>query len=487
MALSHDQVPVPRVTDGRLVRQRQLWVGTAVLVGAVTLALTLIYIAGIANPGANLHRFPIAVVNNDAGAVFGGRQVNLGQQVAQGLAGAPDPQQRLDLRLVSLTQAQAQLDTGRVYGAVVIPADFSASLAALTRPPAGNGASARPTINLLTNPRAGSLGVSLTTATMTPALAAVSKQIGQSLTRLAGAAGPPSSVAAALQLADPVAVSTVGYKPLPGNAGFGLTSFYYGLIAVLAGFLGASIIGPTIDSALGYGATEVGPNRRQRLPVSITRTDTLLAKWAISVGLAPLLAGLIVVGGALILRVYTPYPLLLWAFLTAVVAVVGIGTQALLAAFGTLGQLFAMLIFVALALPSSGGTVPLQAVPSFYRVVATFEPLRPILDGIRAIMYFDARADAGLARAWLMTAVGLVVWIAFGLTVTLHYDRRGLYRIKPDVLQALYATLPAYQARVAARTPTTSQALGHSEPTARAQTRSAATAHASVQQPDQRR
>jgi hypothetical protein len=63
-------------------------------------------------------------------------------------------------------------------------------------------------------------------------------------------------------------------------------------------------------------------------------------------------------------------------------------------------------VFVYLALASSGGTVPLDALSGFFRFLANFEPLRQILDGIRAIVYFDARGDAGLNRAWLASGPG---------------------------------------------------------------------------------
>ena len=107
---------------------------------------------------------------------------------------------------------------------------------------------------------------------------------------------------------------------------------------------------------------------------------------------------------------------------------VAIGTLVLFAALGTLGKLAALLIFVYLALASSGGTVPLTALSGFFRLIANFEPLRQILDGVRAILYFDARGDAGLTRAFVATGLGLVFWLVLGVLVTRWYDRRGLHR-----------------------------------------------------------
>jgi ABC-type polysaccharide/polyol phosphate export permease len=103
--------------------------------------------------------------------------------------------------------------------------------------------------------------------------------------------------------------------------------------------------------------------------------------------------------------------------------------QAINATFGGIGQLVSMFVFIVLALPSSGATIPLQALPDFYRFLARFEPMRQLSDGIRAILYFDARADAGLARAWIMIAVGTVLALLLGWVMTSYYDRKGLRRL----------------------------------------------------------
>jgi uncharacterized phage infection (PIP) family protein YhgE len=85
-------------------------------------------------------------------------------------------------------------------------------------------------------------------------------------------------------------------------------------------------------------------------------------------------------------------------------------------------------------LASSGGTIPVQAVPGFYRFISNFEPLRQVLGGVRATIYFNAVGDAGLAHAWLMTGIGFVIWLVLGLAITGSYDKRGLDRIQSDLL-----------------------------------------------------
>ena len=49
----------------------------------------------------------------------------------------------------------------------------------------------------------------------------------------------------------------------------------------MAGFLSATLINSSIDAALGYGATELGPHWRTRRPVAINLVLTLLVMWAL--------------------------------------------------------------------------------------------------------------------------------------------------------------------------------------------------------------
>jgi ABC-type multidrug transport system permease subunit len=126
---------------------------------------------------------------------------------------------------------------------------------------------------------------------------------------------------------------------------------------------------------------------------------------------------------------------------------VAAGTTALFAALGSLGQLVAMIVFIYLALASSGGTVPLQAVPGFFRLIGHVEPLRQILDGVRSIIYFNARGDAGLAQSWLVVGCELVFWVVLGSVVTRSYDRRGLYRMQPELMEYVNRVADTYTQR----------------------------------------
>jgi uncharacterized phage infection (PIP) family protein YhgE len=201
------------------------------------------------------------------------------------------------------------------------------------------------------------------------------------------------------------------------------------------------MISPTIMP----GEPEIGPVWRQRQPVAISRWQTLLAKWVMATGLTIVLTGLMLAAAVGILNMNAPDIGLLWLLTWFAATVVAIGTLVLFAALGTVGQIVALLVFVYLALASSGGTVPLDALSGFFKFLANFEPLRQILDGVRAILYFGARGEAGLTRAWVASGLGLLFWVALGILVTTWYDRKHLDRMPPDLMAYVDRAVLAYR------------------------------------------
>lgn len=366
-----------------------------------------------------MSHLPIGLVDQDTGPL-GGRFVH-------GIATAPDPHGRVSWKALSPPAAKDRLDSGRIHGAVVVPAGFTAALTAIVRPGTAPRDAGQPYVTLLTDPGAGSLASSLATGAEQRAVKAASRVLGA---RLARQVASPT-VTQRMLPADPVTTATATGHVIGPRTGLGRTAFYFSLIVVLTGFLGANIVSAGVDAALGYAPSELGPLRRMRAPVHITRTQTLLVKMVMSVVLSVLTTSVVLLATAVIVRLDLPHAGLLWIFAVCASAVVGLGAQAILAVFGGIGQIVSMLFFVAPAIPSAGATVPLEAVPGFYRGLAWFEPLRPITEGVRAIVYFDARADAGLARAWLMLGVGLAVALLLGFGVAHFYDRRGLHRARP--------------------------------------------------------
>ncbi|MFF4803631.1 YhgE/Pip domain-containing protein [Streptomyces sp. NPDC001351] len=418
----------PQARAVTLLGRPKLWLMPTVLTGLLAFLLALLYMGGIVNPQRDLHHLPIALVNADTGKPPAGQQQNAGTQIAAAIT-ADKSNDKAQWRTRTLAQAQDDLDSGKVYGALVIPSDFTASITALTTP----GATARPTMTVLTNPGKGSLGSSLASQITTATAHQASQAIGRQLT---AAVGTRANSTVKLLLADPVNVVTQVGHPIGSHSGLGLSAFYYTLLLVLAGFLGGNVINNAVDTALGYADNEIGPWHTRRPTVPINRTQTLLLKMAMTAGITVISVSLVMLATISLLGMDATHIPLLWIYSYCASLAVGLGVQAINAAFGGIGQLVSMFVFIVLGLPSSGATVPLQAIPGFYRFLSHFEPMRQLSDGVRAILYFEARGDAGLTRSWIMIAVGAALGLLFGFAMTRYYDRRGLQRLTPQPVHA---------------------------------------------------
>lgn len=405
----------------KATRTVRFWVVPIVITLAVLSALAGLYLGGILKPTSNLRHFPIAVVNEDAGPV--------GKQVLNGVVLALN-QDKFDIRLLSREQALHQLDTARVYGAAVIPPDFSSKLRDLPQSAAGPGTANRPVITVLTNPRAGTLGSNIAGQTLTKAMSRADHQVGERLTAQVSAqtGGAPLPGAVSLLLGSPIEIQSAVHNALPDGTGNGLSAFYYSLLLLLAGFTGSIVVSTLVDSMLGYAPAEFGPVYRFAEQVKISRFRTLLVKWTLMTVLA-LLTSAVYMAIAKALGMPFQHGLRLWLYGVFAIAAVGVTSTSLIAVLGMLGLLVSMLIFVILGLPSAGATVPLEAAPSFFTWLAKFEPMHQVFLGTRALLYLDGRGDAGLSQALTLTAIGLIIGLLLGGIVTRIYDRRGYHRV----------------------------------------------------------
>lgn len=174
----------------------------------------LLYVGGNVNPRGNLRDLPVALVNADTGADAGGHRVNLGEQVVSGIEKAAEGDKSIDWQIVSREEADKRLGRGKVFGALVIPKDFSATVTALVAPPSAPQAKpAPPTLTVLTNQAAGSIGSSMSSQAAQKAAHAASAQIGQELLKQGAAQKTPLPTAAQLKLADPVTVTVADGHP----------------------------------------------------------------------------------------------------------------------------------------------------------------------------------------------------------------------------------------------------------------------------------
>jgi YhgE/Pip-like protein len=429
----------------KLLSHPSAWAAPVVIVVAICAVMSLLYLGGSVNPSLHIKDFPVAVVNQDAGtSLADGTELQVGETAAEAVVSGVDPEQ-FDVQRLTLEEAKSRMDRGELYGAIVFPADLSADLVEYAGVTARGEAISQPAVEVLTNPRIGSAATTTVTRLGESALRNVDTQVGQQLEGLAQrlnatqapSTGGPAELSglATAALEAPLDIQVGAYRPLPDGTGAGISAFYYVLLLVLAGFTGSMTAGTLIDSRLGFTITEVGP-RYMLLPHSgISRRATLIFKWAVMAVIA-LSVSAVYLAISQFLDMPIEHPVLLWAFGAAAIFSVATLAQAIQAAAGSLGMIVNLFIFIILAMPSAGATIPLEMLPNFYRWLATFEPMHQLYLGTRSILYFDATAESGLARGLIATAVFAAIGLLVGLVATTIYDRKGLNRRVPSSVAA---------------------------------------------------
>ncbi|WP_128435402.1 DUF3533 domain-containing protein [Streptomyces cyaneus] len=412
----------------RVLRAKPLWIANGVITGVLALLFAVFYVGANIDPAGHLTKLPVGLVNADKGAAVGGKQVNLGAGITESIKKSAADGDKIDWKVLDEKEMKEELGKGRLFGALVVPADFTSSATALTGT-AATGTPARPTLTVLTNQSAGSLGSGLARTATTQAAENASLQVGKELTAQIGTAKAKLPTAARVLLTDPAAVTVQDGHPLDPHSGLGLTAFYYALTLVVVGMLSANVISGQVDHALGYTHNDMGPLRLHRPLIRATRIQTLAISSTLMTGLSLLMGTMVMAGAVGIMGMDAAHLPLLWLYSVCAIAVTGIGALTLLAVFGTPGMLLVTLVFIGMAVPTAGATTPIEALPGFYRFLSEFEPLRQITGGIRSILYYDAQGDAGLTRGWVMMAAGLVAAALFGFGVLGWYDRKGLHRI----------------------------------------------------------
>ncbi len=408
------------LANPKATRTVLFWTLPVVITLAVLGALASFYLGGILRPMTNLRHFPVAILNEDAGPT--------GAQVVKGMLSGFDTD-AYDVRLLNHDQAKQQMDDAQLYGVAVIPPNFSSKLQAYAKSALTPGRVERPIIIISTNPRAGALGASIAGQTLQRAVAMVDHRVGERLSQeVAHQTGQkPESGAATLLLANPIEAKSTVHNALPDGTGNGLSASYYALLLLLAGFVGSLVIGMTVNSMLGLKTAAIIPIHQSTEVGQISRFRTLLIKWAMTVALALLTsAGYILIATKLGMPVQNS--LALWLFGVLVIAAVGITSTSLIAALGGIGVLVSLFLFVVLGLPTAGETVPVEATPAFFGWLSKFDPMHQTFLGARALLYLDGRADAGLSHSLVLTAIGLVIGLLFGVIVTRLYDRRNGHR-----------------------------------------------------------
>lgn len=398
-----------------VLSNRRIWAFT-ILGGIFATVLALAYFGAFADPEERLDVVPVVAVNLDAGA---GDQ-NFGAAVVDGIEQLPADAPGEWSVVGGLDEAEELLANQDAYAAVVIPESFSADLLALADPQN----TARPAIQILTNPGAGAMASNSSEQIATGAVGQISAQIGADL---AQAAGDPNALDPVV-VADPIQPVSEPFSAPGDNTALGMASFYFGLVLMICGFLITNISNLGIDNQLGYMPEDLGPKRVIHDPAVASRRSVLLGKMAVMTVASLVMSTALVATAVVGLDMAVDNVAALWWFTTFGIWVTSMIMLALTNVVGTPALLLGLLFLFVLGVPSSGGIYPHELMPGVFQVLGEFLPMRAVVDGARSIFFYDAALDTGLGRALLTLGLWGAGALALGLAGTSAFDRRGLHR-----------------------------------------------------------
>ena len=397
----------------------------AAVLGAALFAfiMTFSYLGAFLDPEGNIRGVPFALVNEDEGAVVAGQAFNFGQEVvAEVTSPTSELGDRVDWTMLSTREeAAARIHDDRSYAAIVIPADFSARLVQILIP--GTSSPAAAEIEVLTNPAAGAFAGVASQQLVTGIVDRVSETAQQRLLQTAASVGltiPPQS---AVAMSEPVQQKVTVEAPIGLKTGRGMAPFYFALMMMLAGYLGAIAISFSVDFQAGVRDLVVFSRRVSRP----SRQLSVFRLWFTKVPLVVIMAAL---AGALqtwmavgLLDMPAPHPVWLGLFAALGILAVAMTTLVLLTALGETGITVALLLTTIFGVPSAGGVYPIELLPQFFRFLARWLPLRYMTDGARALLFFDARGTAGLTRALVVLGIYATGGLVLGGLVAFAIDR----------------------------------------------------------------
>jgi len=209
-------------------------------------------------------------------------------------------------------------------------------------------------------------------------------------------------------------VRVLDVKPAPTNDPLGLSPFFLALSIMIGNYIAAIFFG------LAFGVKPVGQRVWWRLlGVSIVGLVLALGEVAVVYAIGPL-------GGHYV-------PLVLGSLLLGLsVSYVTVGLQSF---FGIAGTTVAILVFIILGNPSSGGPVPTQLLPGIWRTVGPYLPEGAGTDLFRNVVYFgghDVTRPLLVMFAWLLAGVLFVLASVrarpLGLQMKDDFDRQEATR-----------------------------------------------------------
>ncbi|RLL43958.1 ABC transporter permease [Oceanobacillus piezotolerans] len=314
-------------------------------------------------------------------------------------------------------EALHDLMNNKAYGALVIPEDFSKHISEINNLLInGNGIGEAATLEILLNEGIGQSASMIASRALETIVYAASSELSSNLKKELNQQDR-SIPADQIALAEvPVRATTKNVLGIPVHLYNGMTPFVLILIASISGIMGTNMIH-------GYLLRGNGALKKEGVSLSgaeMLKTELLLIIiLAFSVAAVSQLAVFGFFGSS---HASSIWVIFLFSFFCSLTMLFLFKSLALL--FGGWGMLVMFPVNI-MGIFSSGGAVPLSTLPAIHHIFSLILPTRYMVDGMRALLYYGGRMQAGLGTALLAISSYFVVALMIIIAFIANEHRKG--------------------------------------------------------------
>jgi hypothetical protein len=367
-----------------------------------------VYLPVFSGANQNLTDVPLIIVNEDSGHMGDAILLNLIEKLNGNSFNwevTNNKQNALD-----------DLKNDKAFGALIIPANYSKDLSLVHEKllsGSGNGKAA--TIEILLNEGGGQSAYMIASNTLQGVASATSESISKNFKNELNEKGITLSPDNALLLNTPVNFTVKDVLGLPVNLNKGMTPFVMTLIASISGLMGANMIHAYLLRGNGILKKKGSSLSESKVLTSELIFGAILA-FCISVILQLSVFGFF--GSSHATSIWIIF---LFTFFCCMTMYFLFKSLALL--FGSWGMLLMFPVNI-MGIFSSGGAIPLSTLPIVHRIFSSILPTRYIVDGMRALLYYNGRMQAGLGAALWAISIYFIITLAIVIVFIRNKNRR---------------------------------------------------------------
>ncbi|MGX2961207.1 ABC transporter permease [Peribacillus sp. JNUCC 23] len=378
------------------------------LISLLMFIMVSVYLPVFSGANQNLIDVPLIVVNEDRG--------HMGDAILLKLIEKQNGNSFKWEIANNKQEALNDLKNDKAYGALIIPANYSKGLSQVQELLlSGNDNGKAATLEILLNEGVGQSASMIASNTFQAVASATSEALSRNFKNELNEKGITLSPDNALLLDTPVKFTMKNVLGLPVNLNKGMTPFVMALIISITGLMGANMIHGYLMRGNGILKKNESSLSESKILTSELIFGAILS-FCVSVILQSSVFGFFGSSHATSIRI-----IFLFTFFCCITMFFLFKSLALL--FGGWGMLVMFPVNI-MGIFSSGGAIPLSTLPVVHRIFSSILPTRYMVDGMRALLYYNGRMQAGLGTALWALSIYFIITLAIVITFIRNTNRR---------------------------------------------------------------